>query len=295
MSGRVPSSGRVNPRPVAPHTAHSHARDGRDALMDRVPAILYISEAGEFGVWHYVSPQIEAILGFTPEEWCVDFSLWASRLHPDDRASVIDFETDVVAGMPPVGASEYRLLHRDGHVVWVRDDALLVVEEDGTKCWHGVITDITEAKEAQAELERRAAQQAAVARLGEHALEGASISDLMQDAITAAAQLVNADLAAVIELIPDREAFVLRSAYGLKDNRVNETIPGGRKSQAGYTIASGGAVTVTDWETETRFECSPVLASHGVRCGITVVIEGRLKPFARQRARRHVRAPVDRR
>ena len=37
--------------------------------------------------WRYVSPQIEAILGFTPEEWCDDPELWASRLHPDDRAA----------------------------------------------------------------------------------------------------------------------------------------------------------------------------------------------------------------
>ena len=71
--------------------------------------------------------------------------------------------------------------------MWVRDDALLVEDEDGVARWHGVMSDITEQKEAEQELERRAAQQAAVARLGEHALEGASTSDLMAEAVRTSA------------------------------------------------------------------------------------------------------------
>src|SRR5579862_6691893 len=54
-------------------------------LLERVPAIVYVAEPGEFGRWHYVSPQIESILGFSPEEWCADPGLWACQLHPDDR------------------------------------------------------------------------------------------------------------------------------------------------------------------------------------------------------------------
>src|SRR4051794_6482247 len=48
-------------------------------LLQRVPAILYTADTGEIGRWHYVSPQIEAILGFSPEEWCSDRGLWADR------------------------------------------------------------------------------------------------------------------------------------------------------------------------------------------------------------------------
>ena len=98
-----------------------------------MPAILYAADAGEFGAWRYVSPQIEAILGYSPEEWCDDPELWASRLHPEDRAKVIEQESRIVDGEPSTGAAEYRLLHRDGHVVWVRDDALLVLDETGVQ------------------------------------------------------------------------------------------------------------------------------------------------------------------
>ena len=49
-----------------------------------------LADAGEYGAWRYVSPQIEAILGYSPEEWCDDPELWANRLHPDDRDHVIE-------------------------------------------------------------------------------------------------------------------------------------------------------------------------------------------------------------
>jgi PAS domain-containing protein len=51
--------------------------DNSGLLLERVPAILYTADAGGDGRWHYVSPQIEGILGFTPEEWCTDPGMWA--------------------------------------------------------------------------------------------------------------------------------------------------------------------------------------------------------------------------
>jgi len=249
-------------------------------LLQRVPAILYTADAGGDGAWHYVSPQIEAILGFTPAQWCADPDLWASRLHPDDRERVLRAECGVLAGAAAVGVTEYRLRHSDGHTVWVRDDALLLVAGDGVKRWHGVMSDITEQKRAEAELERRAAQQAAVARLGEHALEGASASDLMQEATQAVADLLEVEVAAVIELIPERGSFVFRACCGLPAAATRNTeVPGGDRSQAGYTLVCGTPVIVADWEHEGRFTRSPILTGVGAQSGLTVAIEGRRAPF----------------
>ena len=258
--------------------AATHSPPEQRGLLQRVPAILYTADAGAGGAWHYVSPQIEAILGFTPEEWCADPDLWATQLHPTDRERVIEAEGRMVAGQPSAGAAEYRLLHRDGRVVWVRDDALLVEDEDGEIRWHGVMSDITEQKEAEAELERRAAQQAAVARLGEHALEGASTSDLMQEAVHAATELLGVEIGAVIELLPGDNRFEFRSTVGLPDTTAL-MVPAGAASQAGYTILTRGPVMVTDWESEQRFARSPILSDLGARSGLTVAIEGREAPF----------------
>ena len=169
-------------------------------------------------------------------------------------------------------------MHRDGRIVWVRDDALMVEDEDGETRWHGVMSDITEQKEAERELERRAAQQAAVARLGEHALEGASTSDLMAEAVRASAELLGLEIAAVIELLPSGDAFLFRSTLGLPDP-TGVKVPADHASQAGYAILTKGPVVVRDWDTETRFRCSPILADAGARSGLTVVIEGRRAPF----------------
>lgn len=244
-------------------------------MLHRVPAILYIAEVGAEGRWHYVSPQIEAILGFAPEEWCDDPTLWARQIHPDDRDEVLATDTFLADG----GAVEYRLLHRDGHVVWVRDDALLLAGADGGRRWHGVLCDITETRRAQAELERRAAQQAAVARLGEHALEGASTSDLMQEAVEAAAELLEVDGAAVLELLPDQSEFAIRASYPAAKRTLRMRVPTGTASQAGYTLLSGGPVTVTDTEAETRFTRSDPASRAGMRSGLTVGIQGRRAPF----------------
>jgi hypothetical protein len=62
----------------------------------------------------------------------------SGRPHAGDRG-----ETGVLGGAPSTAAAEYRLLHRDGRVVWVRDDALLLDDEDGAQRWHGVMSDIT--------------------------------------------------------------------------------------------------------------------------------------------------------
>jgi diguanylate cyclase (GGDEF)-like protein/PAS domain S-box-containing protein len=247
------------------------------SLLERVPAIIYIADPGEDGRWHYVSPQIEAVLGFTADEWCEDPTLWVSQLHPDDREEVLAEEESSDESTPP-RASEYRMLHRDGHAVWIRDDATLVRDELGHCRWHGVLSDISDLKQNQAELERRAAQQAAVARLGEHALERVEIAALMEEAVSAAAEVLGVEIATVAELLPGGAWFQLRAAYGRHD-AIGERAASGTSSHAGYTLLTNGPVVVEDWSKERRFSLAPPMRAIGVQAGVTVAIEGRDGPF----------------
>jgi diguanylate cyclase (GGDEF)-like protein/PAS domain S-box-containing protein len=271
--------------------AQSVARDPADTLpfedvlltnmLERVPAIIYVADTGHEGQWRYVSPQIQRILGFSPEEWCASPELWASRLHPDDRDRVLAAEhancDSVSPGSSPV---EYRLLDRDGRVVWIRDDARLVRDGTGRGQWHGVLSDVTEQKQAEAELERRAAQQAAVARLGEHALESASTTALIEEASSAAAEILGVEIVSVSEFLPERDCFVLRGGLGWPEEAVGTlTSPTGAGSQGGYALLIRGPVAVTDWAAERRFEQSSALCDRGARSGLTVPIEGRNGPF----------------
>jgi diguanylate cyclase (GGDEF)-like protein/PAS domain S-box-containing protein len=273
---REHSGGGRSGSPPAPDPA----RADYPGLLAQVPAILYIADTGADGRWHYVSPQIEAILGFTPVQWCAEPRRWAEQLHPDDIERVIAEEVAASADEhEETSATEYRLRHRDGRVVWIRDDAQLLIADDGSRRWHGVLSDITERKRAEAELELRAAQQTAVAKLGEHALEGASTSELCQEAIEAGMRLLGVEIGAVIELLAEGDAFCFRAVRGLRDAVTQTPVPAGSFSQAGYTILHGTAVTVADWDVEHRFKRSPVLTAEGALSGLTVAVQGRRAPF----------------
>src|SRR4051794_31171671 len=90
-------------------------------LVERVPAVVYEAEPGAHGRWRYVSPYIETMLGFPPGDWLADAALWAARLHPDDREMVLEQEQRLDDGERV--SMEYRMVARDGSIVWVHDEA----------------------------------------------------------------------------------------------------------------------------------------------------------------------------
>jgi PAS domain S-box-containing protein len=121
-------------------------------LVERIPAIIYIQEIRRNSETVYVSPQVMHIVGYTPEECTSTPDLWIKMLHPDDREAVLaeDLRTNET-GEPFV--MEYRRVAKDGHVVWIRDEATLVRNEEGEPLyWLGVQIDITERKRAERRL-----------------------------------------------------------------------------------------------------------------------------------------------
>ena len=127
------------------------------AIVEQVPAIVYTAEAGPAGRWLFVSPQVESLLGFTPEEWMADPELWFRQLHPDDRDRVVQEEDGAWADLSPAGASEYRMLTKQGRVIWVRDVGAIITNHDGVPLyWSGVLSDITDRKALEEQLEHQA-------------------------------------------------------------------------------------------------------------------------------------------
>lgn len=118
-------------------------------LVERLPVVVYTSELGAAGVWRYVSPQIESLLGFTPQEWMADPNLWYQQVHPDDRDRQEALEEQAYARGEAFDA-EYRILTRDGQEVWVRDTAHILPPREGElPIVQGVLVDISERKHAE--------------------------------------------------------------------------------------------------------------------------------------------------
>ena len=120
-------------------------------LVERIPAVTFVDRVQGSMAPVYVSPQVEEMLGFTPEE-CMGGKLWRERLHPDDKERVLasDERFEVEGG--PVD-QEYRLLAKDGSVVWVHEEPMLVRGEAGEPQFvQGILSDATEKKRSEQRL-----------------------------------------------------------------------------------------------------------------------------------------------
>ena len=122
------------------------------ALVEQIPAVVYVDADDEASSALYMNPRVEQMLGYTQEEWLEDLDLWVKLLHPEDRERAQAEANRTRETGEPFDA-EYRLVSRDGHTVWVHDKAVRVEERDGdTVVWQGVLLDITERKRVEEEL-----------------------------------------------------------------------------------------------------------------------------------------------
>jgi len=123
------------------------------ALVEQIPAVTFMAALDESVHELYISPQIEALLGYSQEEWLQDPFLWYRQLHPADSAQWgIDFARTCATGVN--FRSEYRLIARDGHVVWVHGECQLITDDDGRPLFlMGIAFDITDRKLAEQKLQ----------------------------------------------------------------------------------------------------------------------------------------------
>jgi diguanylate cyclase (GGDEF)-like protein/PAS domain S-box-containing protein len=129
-----------------------------DRLFERLVAnipgmVVYLDrfEANDPTCSHpvYISPQVEDLLGYDLSEWLGEGELWLDVLHPDDRERMAEADVHARATLSPL-AAEYRMIARDGRVVWVSEKASVVEDQaTGVRYWQGVMIDITDRKRAE--------------------------------------------------------------------------------------------------------------------------------------------------
>jgi two-component system cell cycle sensor histidine kinase/response regulator CckA len=125
------------------------AEERNRKLVEQLPLVTYIEQLDHASA-SYISPQIEALVGYTAEEWMSDPNFFGKVLHPDDRDRVLaDF-----AGMHSSRErmdSEYRIIARDGRHIWIHDGAVVVHDDlTGRPLYaQGFMVDITDRKETE--------------------------------------------------------------------------------------------------------------------------------------------------
>ena len=149
---------RLNPaierelRDAEARRSRREAESRYQSLVERLPMIVYVSPVDNNYHTTYVSPQVQTILGYTPEEWLADPEFWQTRLHPNDREGVLHTVAESARTGEP-SSMEYRMLARNGNEVWFHDQAVLLRNDKGQPLyWQGIKVDVSTRKQAEAEI-----------------------------------------------------------------------------------------------------------------------------------------------
>ncbi|HEX2221754.1 MAG TPA: diguanylate cyclase, partial [Candidatus Limnocylindria bacterium] len=128
------------------------------SVVERVPGVVYVAEAGVSGRWNFVSPKIQELLGYSPEEWMADPDLWQKQIHPADRDRMLLAEQSDKDETYSGSRWEYRLIGRDDRVVWVLDDEEVIARDAAGQpvTVQGILLDISERKKLEEQLRHQA-------------------------------------------------------------------------------------------------------------------------------------------
>jgi diguanylate cyclase (GGDEF)-like protein/PAS domain S-box-containing protein len=152
-----PPAGRPRPAPPRPASTASEAAELQEhhrALIEEIPALTYVCWADETRSVAYVSPQLLTMTGYSPGEWLAEPNMWADRLHPEDRETVLRRYREACRSSSRF-VCEYRIMDREGGTLWWRDEGRVMPGPDGSARFiRGFVLDVTEQKEAEEALRR---------------------------------------------------------------------------------------------------------------------------------------------
>jgi PAS domain S-box-containing protein len=237
-----------------------------EKLAERLPLVVYVDSLDEKSSPLWISPQIEKLLGYSAAEWVSDPDLFVNALHPDDRERVLAEigSRNETHDSPPT--DDYRLVGRDGRIVWVRDDEIVVPGENGTPpVAQGYLQDVTARRHDSMRLELLVGilGLAAEERPPAEIVTGAAqiLAQVLGDVKVTFVEVVDGDLRARHSTAPD----------GAVDDTFR--IPGYLERLAGGPIVVDD-VAAADWLTDLQ---DPLAAQHvGAAVDIPLVRDGEI-------------------
>jgi PAS domain S-box-containing protein len=272
-SNQQPAKLRIREQAAGNTVKSTHQR--RRNLMDKLSQAIVWEADATTEQFTFVSQSAEQLLGYPVERWLKEPNFWVNLIHPEDRQWTVavcrkkmfqcrDYEL------------EYRCLAADKRVVWLRDRACIVRDDQGrAHKRRGLMVDITIAKQAEAAVQSRTRFWDAIAQLSQQALSGTTVSALTDKAVSLVCQTLAVEYCQVLELLPDGNFLKLRTGVGWRSELLGQAlIDASANTQAGYTLQSCQPVIVEDLRCETRFRGSPLLHDHHIVSGMSVIIAG---------------------
>ncbi len=179
-------------------------------LVEQIPAVIFMAFLDRGLSEAYVSPHVETVLGFTQEEWLDDPVRWYNQIHPDDRFRwSVEAAQLILSGTPL--RSTYRVIARDGHVVWFHCQVKLVLTKEGRPWFlHGAAFDITDLKQAEIGLQQARAD--LESRVQERTTELALVNRSLQQEI-AERRRTEVELARTVEELTRSNTGLRQFAY----------------------------------------------------------------------------------
>src|SRR6202048_2430855 len=236
------------------------------ALVEQIPAIVFMAYLDKGIGEAYVSPQIETALGFSQSEWLEDPVRWYHQIHPDDKMRWSEEAAEMFLSGKPL-RSAYRVNARDGKVLWFQCEAKMIRRDDGRPWFiHGVAFDITERKGLEeAILEISAREQRRIAQdlhdgLGQHLTGIAFMSKVLEQKLSDQSLPEAVEAAKIVKM-------------------VNEAIDNTRQLARGLHPVAGEPLglmsALKNWASEVEtlfhiscsFQCEKALPIHDVNLG----------------------------
>ena len=190
-------------------------------LVEQIPAAVYMDTPNEDAASLYDSPQIEAVLGYPLSDWQQDPYFWKRCVYPEDLEIAMSVIRDTLANGHAI--QEYRMLHKDGNSIWIRDRARLVHDDDGKPRYiQGFLEDVTERRQNQELLQRQNSYLETLHQITVDLLNQRATNDLLQSIVERAADFLGVPYCEVMLLEGDElvvKAFT-RNTPSLSGDRV---------------------------------------------------------------------------
>ncbi|MGB8983490.1 MAG: response regulator, partial [Anaerolineales bacterium] len=232
------------------------------SLVEQIPAVVFLVDAKDAETVIYISPRIEELTGYPPEEWLVDPHIWVNSLHPEDRERIAR-KGRLSSRSSSRFLDEYRMIRRDGRIVWVKEDTNLICDKEGIPLhWQGILLDITKEKEDEAALQRQVEELAVLHSVSLAASSALHVDQLIEKVTNIIGDALYPDNCGVLLFDPLSNTLTPHASYrGTSQERLARPFPA-TKGIAGQVARTARPLCIKDVTKEAAyFEVTPEVQS----------------------------------